>query len=171
MPSSSRAAWFELLVWLAIGITAFALTFQFSAEQGTYKWGAASWPRAIILLLIVFAGIQFLLQKHNRNPDAQQSETTTSSTTEKIQLLATFALPLIYLFLLPRTGFYLTTPLFLAAFLFVLGERRWHILILVPLIIFAFINILFTKLFYVALPTGSWPGFYDFSNWFIVLIR
>ena len=35
-----------------------------------------------------------------------------------------FLIPLVYAWLLPRTGFYLTTPFFLIAYLLHVGERR-----------------------------------------------
>ena len=41
----------------------------------------------------------------------------------------------------------------------------------VTLLIFVLLNLIFTLLFFVALPTGTWPGFYDFSNWFISLLQ
>ncbi len=44
-------------------------------------------------------------------------------------------------------------------------------LLIVPLLIYLIINLAFTRLFYVALPTGIWPGFYDFSNWFLSVVR
>jgi hypothetical protein len=164
--------WFELLIWLALALAAFALTFQFSAEPGSYRWGAASWPRAILLLMAVFAVAQFLLhRKPSSKEEGSMNRPATTAAGNRIQLIATFVLPLIYLALLPKAGFYLSTPLFLLAFLWILGERRWPYLIGVPLLIYVLINLLFTRLFYVALPTGSWPGFYDFSNWLIVLIR
>ena len=28
-----------------------------------------------------------------------------------------------------------------------------------------------TRVLYVGLPTGYWPGFYDFGNWVVVLLR
>ena len=84
-----------------------------------------------------------------------------------IKLVVAFGLPLLFVFLLPRTGFYLTTPFFLLAYLMLLGERRPLVLIGVTLLIYVLINLIFTSLLFVALPTGTWPGFYDFSNWFL----
>ena len=84
-----------------------------------------------------------------------------------LKLAAAFGLPLLFVFLLPKTGFYLTTPFFLLAYLILLGERRPLVLIGVTLLIYVLINLIFTSLLFVALPTGTWPGFYDFSNWFL----
>lgn len=162
----------ELAIWLALGLTAFALTFQFSAELGSYRWGAASWPRAIIVILLVFAVAQFVLSLRLQPAEEETGERSGIWVrADHLQLLFIFALPLIYIALLPKTGFYIATPIFLIAFMRLLGERRWRYLLGVTLFIYILVNLVFTKLFYVALPTGTWPGFYDFSNWFIVLIR
>ncbi|MEM9442992.1 MAG: tripartite tricarboxylate transporter TctB family protein, partial [Pseudomonadota bacterium] len=82
-----------------------------------------------------------------------------------------FVIPLIYAWLLPRTGFYLTTPVFLIVFLLYVGERRWYVVVLTTAIITALVFLIFAKLFYVALPVGNWPGFYDVNNWLLVTIR
>ena len=33
------------------------------------------------------------------------------------------------------------------------------------------VTVIFTRLLYVGLPTGYWPGFYDFGNWVVVFVR
>ena len=38
-------------------------------------------------------------------------------------------------------------------------------------VIWGVLTVLFTRFLYVGLPVGYWPGFYDFSNWLVVLIR
>jgi len=161
------AARLELLIWLGLAGLTFALTFEFAGEAGTYAWGAASWPRAIILLIALFA----LLQYAARAPQAAREPQAPAPAPEIARSAAALLLPLGYVFLLPRTGFYLTTPVFVLLYLLLLGERRPAALIGVPLGILAAIVLVFTKLFYVALPTGNWPGFYELSNAFVGLIR
>ncbi len=180
MRTQSAGVWFELSVWLVLAITAYALTFEFADEAGSYAWGAASWPRAIIFLLVLSAVVHAFMRRkalvaaddsdsviNNPVVDAERPLTLSGS----IRLIGLFAIPLVYVYLLPRAGFYLTTPFFLLCYLFYLGERRWHMLLIVPLLIYLIINLAFTRLFYVALPTGIWPGFYDFSNWFLSVVR
>ena len=41
----------------------------------------------------------------------------------------------------------------------------------VPGVIYGVVTLIFTRVLYVGLPTGYWPGFYDFGNWFVVLLR
>jgi hypothetical protein len=173
----------ELAVWLGLALIAFALTFEFAGEVGTYVWGAASWPRAVILLIALGAIAQFAIRRRQWTASAplrQSGEAVDAANAPeglprdsiaRAKLAAALGLPLLYVYLLPFTGFYATTPFFLAAYLFLLGERRPLVLVGAPLIIYAVINLVFTRLFYVALPTGNWPGFYDFSNWFLVTLR
>ncbi len=168
--------WGELGLWLAMAGAAFAFSFEFADEVGTYAWGAASWPRGVILMMAVVALAQFAIRRSalgnlkTVKPEAAP-EFLPRKPAARLKLAAALGLPLVYVYLLPLTGFYVTTPIFLAAYLAALGERRPAALVLVPLVIYALINLVFTKLFYVALPTGNLPGFYEFSNWFLVTLR
>jgi hypothetical protein len=166
----------ELGLWLGLSAAAFALSFEFAGEVGTYAWGAASWPRGVILLMAIAALAQFAIRRRalgrrETAAPAATAELLPRSAPARVKLTAALGLPLVYVYLLPHAGFYATTPFFLAAYLVILGERRPAALILAPLIVYALINLVFTKLFYVALPTGTWPGFYEFSNWFLVTLR
>jgi hypothetical protein len=86
-------------------------------------------------------------------------------------LFGIFLLPLVYLVLLPRTGFFVTTPVFVAAFLWVLQVRRVRLLVSVTAIAYGLVLLIFVRLFYVALPVGNWPVFYDVNNWIVVAVR
>jgi len=166
----------ELSLWLVVAAFAYALSFDFADEQGTYAWGAASWPRAVILLIALGALVQAVSRWRAAQARAQHAQAREEiawhfDPVAALRVAGMFALPLVYVFMLPRTGFYVTTPLFLAAYLFYLGERRPAALVGVPLIIFALIVLVFVKLFYVALPLGNWELFYEISNWFLVFVR
>ncbi|MGI9488113.1 MAG: tripartite tricarboxylate transporter TctB family protein [Geminicoccaceae bacterium] len=160
------APFFELGFWLALALIAFGLSFQFSGEVGTYQWGAASWPRAVILLMIIAA----LVNTWRARPAADTFEETDEGGSV-FAYLGLFLIPLVYAWLLPRTGFYVTTPFFLAVYLLYVGERRWPVILATVVVISLVINLIFTKLFYVALPVGNWPGFYDVNNWLLTVIR
>ena len=158
----------ELAFWLGLALLAFALSFSFSSEVGTYEWGAASWPRAVILLMAITAVVQHLMRR------ARPADVTIEEADEggsALLMVGLFLVPLVYAWLLPRTGFYLTTPVFLGAYLLYVGERRWMVILGTTVIISVVVNLIFTKLFYVALPVGNWPGFYDVNNWLLTVIR
>ena len=160
----------ELVLWLALALIAFGLSFQFSEEIGTYEWGAASWPRAVILLMATSALVHAVMEF--RKVKAATTEADGEGPGQGLlATLGLFAIPLVYAWLMPRTGFYVTTPVFLIVFLLHLGERRWPVILITTLLIMALILLVFAKLFYVALPVGNWPGFYDVNNWMLVMIR
>ena len=178
MWQEKRTLWLEACVWVAISVTAYAMTFQFDDPIQGYRWGATAWPRAIILGILAIAILQFgvAIRKAAAIPrpkadEAARSLRQTSEGKSVLKVVLSFALPLFYLLLLPRTGFYLTTPAFLLAYLFLLGERRWTRLIQIPAIIYAIMIITFTIIFYVPLPVGYWPLFYDINNWLLQVYR
>jgi hypothetical protein len=159
----------ELAFWLALALIAFALSFHFSDEIGTYKWGASSWPRAVILLMAMAAIAHAAFRLRGGGQETGDGET--SDAKNLLSSFGLFVIPLVYVWLLPRTGFYLTTPIFLIMFLLYVGERRWPIILLTTALITGLVFLVFAKLFYVALPVGNWPGFYDLNNWLLVMIR
>ncbi|MFH2076960.1 MAG: tripartite tricarboxylate transporter TctB family protein, partial [Pseudomonadota bacterium] len=61
-----------------------------------------------------------------------------------------------YLFLLKITGFIITTPLFMIAFMLLLGEKSKGWILGVSVAMTGIIVVLFTKAMYVPLPRGVW---------------
>lgn len=178
MWQEKRRLWFEVGVWLAIGVSAYAMTFEFDDPIQGYRLGATAWPRAIIVGMLAFAILQFGLSMRRaaaaKRPSVEEAAASQREPLEAkpvLKVVLAFVLPLFYLLLLPRTGFYLTTPIFLWAYLFLLGERRWSRLILVTALIYAIMIIVFTTIFFVPLPVGYWPFFYDINNWLLQIYR
>ena len=89
----------------------------------------------------------------------------------RIRILATFTLPLLYLFLLPRTGYFATTPLFLVAYMLAFREHSLKYMLATTALLYVGSLAIFSKLLFVPLPTGNWPGFYDFSNWLLEILN
>lgn len=172
----------EFLIWLTLSILAYSLTFSFDDPLVTYRYGAASWPRTIILAIAVFASIEtilsFLAFRRNAPPKAtvmegakeEESEKTVSGTIVTLKRLATFAVPLVFLLMIPRMGYYVSAPFFIAGFMLFLGERRIIHLVVTSLLIYAVTLFVFTKLLFVPLPEGTWPGFYEISSWILMLL-
>lgn len=168
--------WGELLVWLALIGGAYALSFEFDRPVGSYSFGATGWPRAILGLILVVATVQFALRlaREKHEPQAGPgfwSQFFRSGARANITVGLAFGLPVLYAALLPGAGFYFTTPLFLVAYLYLLGERRWRYLLGVALLIYGLMVLIFTTIFYVALPVGNWPVFYDINNWLVEAYR
>ncbi|MFQ5995208.1 MAG: tripartite tricarboxylate transporter TctB family protein [Acidiferrobacterales bacterium] len=173
----ARDLWVELAVWLAIAAVAFYFTFDFDEPLDIYRFGAASWPRVVIAALAIGAVVQFLRSllmrrdRENEGLSSYWSRIKGAGFTTNVKLVGTFAVPLLYVYLLPKTGYYATTPFFLSGYMFLMGERRLLHLIGSSLLIYGISLLIFAKLLFVALPVGNWPGFYHFSNWLLVLIR
>ncbi|MFQ5545815.1 MAG: tripartite tricarboxylate transporter TctB family protein [Acidiferrobacterales bacterium] len=181
MKKLTTRQWLEVAFWLVFAGLAYVFSFNFSRDIEMYKFGAAGWPRVLIFLIVAAAIgqlVQLLLGREVEArgvvADAQSSTTDVTGRHDMASIIRmglTLALPIVYASLLNYTGYYFTTPLFLAGYLYLIGERRVKWLVFVPIAIWVVLTILFTRFLYVGLPVGYWPGFYDFSNWLIVLIR
>ena len=176
----SPGRWLEAAFWLGFAALAYAFTFTFDREIEIYRFGAAGWPRAVIVLLALAALCQLAQALRGRKGSRPESEEgtdhegtapATRGDGYRLRVALTLLLPLVYAASLDHTGFYVTTPVFLAAYLFVIGERRVRFLILVPLAIYVLLLLFFTKLLYVNLPVGNWHPFYDVSHWLLVRLR
>ncbi len=181
MSRVNTAQWLELAFWLALAGIAYGFSFEFSREIEMYKFGAAGWPRLVILMIVLTAFAQLFsvirgAESHARTGFASAQGSIFDAVREHgtgfaIRLSLTLALPLVFAGLLQYVGYYTTAPLFLAGYLYLTGERRIKWLIAVPFGIYAVLTVLFTRFLYVGLPIGYWHPFYDFSNWLIVLLR
>ena len=170
--------------WVVLAAAGYWLTFDFDEPLDIYEFGASGWPRFILVCIVVGATLQLILglQKGRRDAagPAIDSETAEQAGGEaeasarlpvSPRLLGIFVLPLAYLLLLPRTGFFFTTPFFILAFLWILQVRRPRLLIGVTATVYGLVLLVFVRLFYVALPVGNWPVFYDVNNWIVVAVR
>jgi putative tricarboxylic transport membrane protein len=158
----------ETGAWLCLATAAWVLSYQFAGKDMLFRWGADFWPRAVVLLMAGSAIIQFAirwkaLQAHGPKA-AATAEGGERSKTQTIKVAATFLIPLLYVFLLPRAGYFLLTPFFIGAMMFLFGLRRPLYLIGMSLLIYVVFLLLFSKLLLVPLPIGYWPGFYDLNT-------
>ena len=180
MARVARAQWLELGFWLALAVFAFAESFSFDQEIEIYRFGSSGWPRAVIVGIVaatVLQLVQILRESKKADPAAAADAAASDSGASPVdrssaaRLAVTLALPLVFAGLLDISGFYFTTPIFIACYLYLTGETRIKWLIVVPLAIYLVLVFFFTKLLYVGLPIGYVSPFYDFSNWLLVLIR
>jgi hypothetical protein len=177
-----RIAIFEGLIWTTIACVVFVLTYQFDEPLLQYRYGATGWPRALIVAILIFAILQTiwgsLQPSRKRSTDRRGAQVSDSPTKDAVtgisahlNRILTFGVPLLYLLLMPRTGFYIVTPFFIAGYMMLLGERRLVHLVGTTLLIFVLGLIIFTKLLFVPLPVGNWPGFYDINSLFVSFIK
>lgn len=160
---------------MSLTILLWAQTGSFSEPIAEFKFGADGWPKVILASLAFGATAQLALNIMTSTPDQthndKQATITGNGATNRWQQFGIFALPFVYLWFMHRTGFFFATPIFILTYLWILEVRRWTYLIAVSLGVYVFILFVFVRLFYVAIPVGAWPIFYDFSNWIIPIIR
>lgn len=176
MVKLTAGQWTEIAIWLTVAGFAYGYSFEFDRDIEMYRFGASGWPRVVIFLIFAAAVGQFV-QDVLRSQTAPLydpgyfSKFSEHGPRFMIRMGLTLSAPLVYALLLQGVGYYFLTPFFLALYLYLTGEHRVKMLIVVPLVIYAVITVIFTRILYVGLPIGYWPGFYDFGNWFVVLLR
>lgn len=177
MVNPAHAARLQLVFWLLLAAAFYGLSFGFADEAGTtFEWGPAAWPRAAALMMAAAALANYFANRPVAGGGAAAAGTPADSAAEWnrgeiLGVAGMVAIPLVYTWLIPRAGFYIATLLFLPAYMRLLGERRWWVIVAVTVFLFALVNLVFTVLFYAGLPTGRWPGFYEASSWFVTVIR
>src|SRR3546814_10553321 len=112
-----------------------------------YRFGTASWPKAIAVLIALSALGQFYsdLRGFDDGDETEEGKGYFQQLREEglgyqIRLVLILVLPLIYTALLEYTGYYFTTPFFLAGYLFLTGERRIKLLVAVPAITYVLLT-------------------------------
>lgn len=164
----------ETALWLTFAGIAYGLSFQFDGSFPDYRYGAAGWPRSFILIFVVCVLGLFatsLAELRCKEEPQKKLEKIATNWKEKLILFGNFVIPIGYIFLLPRTGFFLTTPFFIVGYMYMLGERRLVHLLGSAALIYALCLLIFTKLLYMPLPVGNWSGFYDINTALLSIIR
>ena len=171
--------------WCLLVLLLWQQTDHFSQPMSEFQFGADGWPKAVLLLLLLGASAQMasdLVKQHrgqttktpSKSKTLSKSKTVSESKTKVMswyQVVAVFCLPLVYVFLMRRLGFFLATPLFVLAYLWTMEVRRWQHLVSVTLVVFGIVLLVFVRFFYVALPVGSWEWAYAVNNFIIALVR
>lgn len=161
----------EWLVWLGLAGFAWGQIASFDRDLPHYLFGTAGWPRMVCLLIAAGATAQLLLHLGRPATPGSAGATTSVRADRVVHRLCLFALPFVFLWLTPLVGFYVATPLFTLALLLLLDVRRPGPLLGVTAVVWGLVLLIFTRLFYVALPEGLWDGFYEVNIAIIDLVR
>jgi hypothetical protein len=171
----------EWLFWSVLALILWMQTGAFSEEIAEYKFGADGWPKMVIGGIVIGATGQALLKwlDSGARSDPEEAPQQAPNSEAKLpvswrkrgQQLAIFGMPLLYLWAMHRIGFFVASPLFIAAYLYVLEVRNWRHILGVTFIILALLFYVFVRLFYVAVPVGAWESFYAINNEIITYIR
>ena len=169
----------EWAIWIAVLTWVFWQTQRFDREIAQYAFGAAGWPRALCIAAALGATGQLIYRiaeirrGHTGTPESATpaAEGKRPGLWQCAKHLPIFIFPLIYLYLVPSVGFYLATPFFILGLLLILEVRSPLTLLGVTSVIYSLVLLLFTRLFYVALPVGRIEAFYDINNAIIGIAR
>lgn len=171
----------EWTIWMVLGIVIYSLTGAFDQEIAEYAFGAAGWPRALCIAVFIGATGQLGYQVlgMSRGGDAPAADDAGAAVQQPARLsgwrvaqrLGIFVFPLIYLYVTPSIGFYVSTPVFILGVLLLLEVRSPVALATVTCVVYGLLLVVFTRFFYVALPVGQAPPFYDINNAIIVFAR
>ena len=166
----------ETVVWSLIAIIFFGYTFEFNQPIEIYKFGATGWPRVIILLLLlVTAGNLYhhfkygsAIQKGRVGiAETDESPTDYSNPATLAKIIAILFTPFLFASLLKPVGMYSAAPFFIAAVIWLFGERRWKWIISITILIYAILLGLFVVTLNAPLPQGNVSPFYDFSGFIL----
>ena len=167
----------ESVAWFAVFAVMWVYSYSFERDLQIYRWGTVSWPRGVLLIVLAVAVLSLVSSwrairrgRHLSEEFGVEHMEMETGLRATLRIAGTFLWPLLYLWLLPRTGYYVTTPFFIAGYMYIFGQRRWLHLIVTTLGIYTGVLLVFTVWLFVPLPTGNWLVFYDLSNAFLVML-
>lgn len=165
----------EAVIFLLIVALFYGYTFEFNQPIEIYRFGATAWPRVVIgLLLITTLGNIWFQYKHGSASQSTigQKEDDAPDFSEPGSLprmIAVLLTPLIFAWLLKPVGIYFGAPFFIAAIIWLFGERRWKPILLMTILIYIVFIGLFLVVLNAPLPQGNTSPFYDFSAWVLTM--
>ena len=172
----------ETLGWLCFAGGMWAYSYRFDTGYSVYELGIVHWPRAVLIFMIAMALVNCVESYSQNSKNTKMTEVrdqaselnkpiqTKDLTGYRIRVTSTFVLPIIYLWLMPRAGYFITTPFFLGGYIYLFGQQKLKQVCVATIIVYLFLLLIFSKMLYVPLPTGYWPVFYDLSNSILVFL-
>ena len=173
----NRSHLIEGAVWLLIVLVFYAYSFEFNQTIEIYIFGATAWPRVVLFLLLI-ATIGNLYYQYKNGSAAQEGRVGMADTDDGadfsdqatlLRMLAVLFTPFLFAWLLKPVGIYFAAPFFIAAIMWLFGERRWKAMLLMTFIIYAIFLGLFLVVLNAPLPQGNTSPFYDYSAWVLTM--
>jgi len=141
-----------LLILASFGMLAWSLT-----RPGSLHYPLA-YPQTLLLLIGgLFATL--LVQDLRAAPQRQALRTglpaeNNGSPVALARFFATVALTLVYVLVWDSLGYFPSTLLFILALLLILGERRWPVVVGIPVVLTVLIYLVFYRFLLLPLPMG-----------------
>ena len=168
----SRTHLVEAVVFLLIIVVFYGFSFEFNQPIEIYRYGATAWPRVIIgILLLATLGNIWFQYKYGSSSQGtigeSDDEADFSDRGTITRMAAVLFTPFAFAWLLKPVGIYFSAPFFIAAIMWLFGERRWKAILLVTVLIYVLFIGLFLVVLNAPLPQGNVSPFYDFSAWIL----
>ena len=170
----TRTHMVEAAIFFLIVAVFYAYSFEFNQVIEIYIFGATAWPRVVIgLLLIATLGNLWFQYKNGSaaqgtigqsDDEADYSEPGTLP-----RMIAVLLTPFVFAWLLKPVGIYFSAPFFIAAIIWLFGERRIGAILLMTALIYLIFIGLFLVILNAPLPQGNTSPFYDFSAWILTM--
>lgn len=166
----------EAVVWFSLVVIFFAYSFEFNQPIEIYKFGATGWPRVVVLLLLLATAGNIYYQYHHGSAlqegrvgvaEGGDSEADYSDRSTVVKMLAVLLTPFLFAVLLKPVGIYFGAPFFIAAVIWLFGERRWRSILSTTILIYFIFLIMFVVVLNAPLPQGNMSPFYDYSGWIL----
>ncbi|MGX9354706.1 tripartite tricarboxylate transporter TctB family protein [Roseobacteraceae bacterium S113] len=166
----------EAAVWAAIVVVFYLYSFEFNQPIEIYKFGATAWPRVVIgLLLVAMIGNIYYQYKYGSATqegrvgmsDSGDDGADFSDPATFMRMMAVLFTPFLFAWLLKPVGIYFAAPFFIAAVMWLFGERRIKAILIVTAVIYVIFLGLFLVILNAPLPQGNTSPFYDFSAWIL----
>lgn len=164
---TNRRAWrlkdgvkLEAFAWLLGLVLAYWLTGDFDRPLSHFPPGPAFWPQVVIICMILAACVllcsRFLNQSQTSDPQIDYLDSVPDDLpTVGWRTTAMFIVPLIWVYGMHKAGFLLATPIFLIVFTWLMGVKRWRVLITYSLGFYSVLVLVFYKLIFTSLPMGA----------------
>ena len=171
----TRASLVEAAAFLGIVALFYGYTFEFNQPIEIYRFGATAWPRVVLLLLLIATlGNIWFQYKHGsatqgtigQNEDDAPDFSTPGSFGRMVAVLLT---PFVFAWMLKPVGIYSAAPFFIAAIIWLFGERRWKAILIMTGVIYVVFIGLFLVIINAPLPQGNMSPFYDISAWILTM--
>ena len=166
----TRSHLVEAAIFLLIVAVFYGFSFEFNQTIEIYIFGATAWPRVVIglLLLATIGNIWFQYKNGSASQGTigQNEDSADYSDPGTLpRMIAVLATPFIFAWLLKPVGIYFAAPFFIAAIIWLFGERRWKAIVIMTFVIYFIFIGLFLVILNAPLPQGNTSPFYDFSAW------
>ena len=164
----------EAIVFLLIVVVFYGFSFEFNQPIEIYRFGATAWPRVVIGFLLI-ATIGNIWFQYNHGSKSQgtigqsNDEADFSEPGTFVRMTAVLMTPFVFAWLLKPVGIYFSAPFFIAAIIWLFGERRWTAILIMTVVIYVLFVGLFLVILNAPLPQGNVSPFYDFSAWILTM--